>query len=243
MINKKHSNIEIYSKKRKSSFKKDLTIFAIKATLLVVAGYFVHNTYTNYSVVNNSPESTTDRYIDCVNLGECEDITLKVDETPKDNYYSPNEMNKHGELVHNADKNTKVSKLGELTTHKGVYINSAILKAIDDKFTPADAKKLKVIMLAECAKDYKIDGIASYECRSKTQNKNTNNTWDCGYLQINSKSPCTEKDYSIDNQITMAYKKLNNIDGEVCGKWKCWSSYKFRDSKTITTSYHLWNNK
>lgn len=204
-------------------------------TLLVLVAYSgVSYVVNNYAITSTKPADITDAYIDCVNLGKCEDLTedseAKVDI-------------QEDESIKTSERIKGNSKLGELVVHKGVYLNSAILEAIDNKFNPADAKKLKTIMLAECAKDYKIDGVASYECKSTTVNKNPNGTYDCGYLQINQKTPCTAKSFDVAYQVESAYKKLNNLDGEVCGKWNCWSSYKFKDSKTIKTAYNFWNNK
>lgn len=137
----------------------------------------------------------------------------------------------------------EVNKIGEIVIHKGVYINKGIIDAIDEKFSKEEAKKLKVILLAECAKDYKIDGVANYECKSTTSFRNTDGSWDCGYLQINQKTKCTAESYSIKYQVEKAYNKLHSLESESCGGWDCWSSYKFRNSPIIKTSYNHWASK
>lgn len=192
--------------------------------------------FNNYKLVSKDPVAITDTYIDCVNLGDCEDLTINEEETSL-HIEEPKNV-----AITQAEKGN--SKLGELITHKGVYINSAIISAIDNKFTKEEAKKLKIIMLAECAKDYKVDGVATYECKSTTENYNKDSkTWDCGYLQINQNTPCSSKSFSVDYQIETAYNKLHSLNGEYCGGWNCWSSYKFRNSKVIKTAYNFWVNK
>lgn len=192
--------------------------------------------FANFKVVSKDPVAITDSYVDCVNLGQCEDLTVDTDTASVHI-----EESKEAKALQESKGN---SKLGELITHKGVYVNSAIINAIDNKFTPAEAKKLKTIMLAECAMDYKIDGVVTYECKSTTQNYNKDSkTWDCGYLQINQKTPCSAKSFEIAYQIESAYNKLNSINGESCGGFNCWSSYKFRNSKVIKTAYNMWNSK
>lgn len=233
IIGRKYSALEneVEMVSSKSSFKRFLVgAFLITSILLLLN--FVAN---NYSIESKKPTAIMDRYIDCVNLGDCEDIT-------KNNNLVIEE--KEEAEVEKAEKIIGNSKLGELITYKGVYINSKIIEAIDLKFTPEEAKLLKIIMLAECAKDHKKDGVAIYECKSTSEYYNEwNNTWDCGYLQINQKGRCTEKSFSIDYQIEKAYNKIHSINNEGCGGFKCWSSYKFRNSKEISTNFNKWNSK
>ena len=131
----------------------------------------------------------------------------------------------------------------DYTHYKGVKTDKAILEALEKNFTLEQVNILKVILLAECAKDYDIDGVASYECRHDTVNYNTNDTYDCGWLQINQKEKCTKESFRLDYQITSAYNKVYSLNNEYCGGLNCWSSYKFKNSPTIKTSYHKWNSK
>lgn len=213
-----------YLKSRRAKKNKIFLIKVIALSLIILgASLFIKNKVSEF----NSPVYIQDRYIDCVNLGDCEDLTSSESVI---------------DIKEVAPKGT--SKLGELVVHRGVYINSKILEAIDAKFTPEEAKKLKVIMLAECAHDYKIDGVKTYECKSTTENYNKDSkTWDCGYLQINSKEKCSGKHFAIDYQIESAYNKLHSLNGEYCGGFKCWSSYKFKDSKVINSAYNFWASK
>jgi hypothetical protein len=237
-INKK--NKEVFGKY--SSLENEVERFSLKKNRIILYIFFfliiisqLYYLFKNYSIQSNNPTAIMDRYIDCVNLGECEDITKNSDLVIEE---------KEEVEVEKAEKILGNSKLGQLVTYKGVYINSKILEAIDSKFNKADAEKLKIIMLAECAKDYKKDGVAIYECKSTGNYYNEwNNTWDCGYLQINQKGRCTEKSFSIDYQIEKAYNKIHSINNEGCGGFKCWSSYKFRNSKEISTNFNKWNSK
>ena len=131
----------------------------------------------------------------------------------------------------------------DYTHYKGVKTDKVILEALEKNFTQQQVTILKVILLAECAKGYDIDGVASYECKQDTVNYNSNNTYDCGWMQINQKTPCTEESFELDYQIEKTYNKIFSLKNEYCGGLKCWSSYKFKDSNVIKTSYHKWNNK
>lgn len=219
MINKKTKELEYFTAYKPKSCVKQSKLLNIliwlTLLLIIVLGltsvHLIANKVTeNILFSKNTIQEVTDIAIDCVNLGDCEEIK---EEASKVAYY------------------------------KKVKLEASILEQIDLTFNAQDAHKLKIIMLSECAKDYNIDGVASYECKATLENKNTNNTYDCGYLQINQKEKCTEASFAIDYQVQSAYNKLNNLNNEYCGKWNCWSSYKFKDSEIIKTAYHKWNNK
>ena len=217
-LNKDNQNMITQTKYQREVKAMNIREVFKQATLLTVLSIGIIYFLANYTVEKKvTREEIRIQILDCISANNC--------------------------VVVKEVKKIKTSKLGELTTHKGVYVNSKILQSIDDKFTKSEAKILKDIMLAECAKDYHIDGKAMYECKSNTQNKNTNKTYDCGYLQINSDKPCTKSDFEVSYQIEKAYAKLHSKNNEYCGGLNCWSSYKFRNSDKIATAYNMWSNK
>lgn len=147
-------------------------------------------------------------------------------------------------VVPNGKEVLNVQKKGDMVMYKGVWVNSDILKKIDEKFGK-DAETFKAILVVESsggqhfinhncrydkAGNLKTDGTGySNFCKSSYHAKIGTDSVDCGYLQLNFKgTQCPAGIFDADKQVAVAYEKYTSGG---CGGLNCWSSYKYDRQK------------